>query len=734
MQLTSAQWKKGIAKSHYTGMANLRNVRIDDEGVLRVINRPQKIADVDGRILEIRKGYFDISNYWYALTGENTQGKGSLYNSKNSAKVQLQNSVSGGVTFRNYFIPFPTQPNIDIGYLEDPTSDGFFNTIHNSWETLITKAQTQNKFIQQMSPVSNGSTASMVTNSIYIIDIIDKAYIKSIDGTIDIALDNSGYSSSIKDVVKVSDTAVGVITENNIYIYDLSGAEIASFPYDFSRGDMLVHLEAKYLSDNKFVILSYTENNSGSSLIYDVYLFDGVNTISDDSQKVVLNGSDKLEKTPHICGISNQYISVLYKIRDIYSLGSSIEVFEKSGSLWSQSYNDTLDDKYYGNMASYGNGILIFGTLNSSWNYDASNNYLSLSDDTIIPLENIKSVGSNGDYFATVDIFGNSIVYKYSIAEIEHTPSLVSLDDFIYYANGNSVGSIQEVAGEIFNPAIDTTYYINTDALDLPLSTKITSLADVGNYLAIGTDTGKIYFWDRTSDSFTIPVNIGESIASMKSKNNVLYIATQKAGNVYLANLSSYEKNRSFSSLTPHRFDSVVGGIEFFDNGSYFGAKVNNDPTLTGIWVYENGAWTIIGTDDEVTSISKASPNIVVYSTLNGIYEIDISGTSNANWEDDEAYIVSNMEVTGTVKNKAHSGNYQMYFDKQFKSSEYVKLYSRTTTNGQWQHIQTVTSEQLVADSGLFAFTGQLGVQKSEQIQYKIVLNTTSGLWKFETK
>jgi len=731
MKLTSEQWKKGISNSHYTGVANLRNVRIDDEGVLRVINKPQRVADVDGKVLEVRKGYYDVSNDWYALTDSNTSDNGSLYNSKDSSLIQASDPLSGGVAYRNYFIPFPSVPNTDTGYFEDTTPDGNFDTYENNWETLVTKGQTQSKFTQQMSPVDGGSTTSMITDNLFVIEISNVAYIKSIDGSTNITIDNSSYTTPIQDVVKVSSTAVGVITKNMIYVYNLLGVELATLAHDFTNGDSLEHLESRFYKDNEFVVLNYTEDTDDNEglLRFRVYEFNGTDTLVQDSQETVWSGSDGevLGDDPHIAVIDEEDVAVIYSREGI----PYVLVFE--GSSWTERVNISFEYKYYGNIEGYGNGFIMLGDITSLWSYDDSADVLSLVDDTIIAPNDIRSVGANGNFFAMK--VGNTYgVWKFITSQVEYTPSLVSIDGFIYYANGNSVGVIQETVQQTFDPENPATYFINNDALDLPLSTKITAIADIGRYLAIGTATGKIYFWDRTSASYEIPVNIGESIASMKSKNNILYIGTQGAGNVYLANLSSYEKNRSFSSLTSYRFDSIVGGIDFFDNGAYMGAKVNNDATLTGIWVYENGAWTLIGTDEQVTSIGKSSPNIVVFSTLNGIFELDISGTASAEWSDDEAYVVSQMERVGSVKNKSHSGNYQIYFDAPFKSSEYVKLYNRTTTNGEWQHIQTITSEQLVADSGLFAFTGQLSVAKTEQVQYKIVLNTTAGLWLFDTE
>jgi hypothetical protein len=324
-------------------------------------------------------------------------------------------------------------------------------------------------------------------------------------------------------------------------------------------------------------------------------------------------------------------------------------------------------------------------------------------------------------------------VYDYQTSTIQFTPSIIIRDE-IYWANGNSVAVLRENGEQgSFDPEIDTTYTLELDALDLPFGTQITALADIGLFLAIGTQSGRIYFWDLNNTYYELPVNIGEPIASMKSKNNLLYVVTQTAGNVYVANLTSYEKLRNLSSLTKSRFDVVAGGMDFFDDGSFMGAKVNSDDTYTGIWIYKNNAWTLLGTDEEITSISKATPNVVVYATTSGLYELDIAGAPRALWNNDDAYVITPVMVGGSVANKKVDTHYSLYFDNYFGGNEYVKIYYRTTTAGDWKLIDIKTSTDMGEELGLFAVRGQLGVPKSEQIQYKVVLNTTAGLVLFET-
>jgi len=762
MQLTSEQWKNGIANSHYTGVANLRNVRIDDEGVLRVMNKPAKIREIPGEILEIHKGYYDISNEYYAVVksvgntlggelSELTLGSGALYQSKNNSYLSSGNGAfSGGMVWRDYFFPLPTIPNTDEGIWTDTNNDGRFNLLSSSFETLITKGQTQSQFTQQFSPVlGNEKYVAMITNDKFVVTESQNVFLRDKDGTLDATIDTSGYTATIQDVTKVSDTAFGVVTTNTIYVYNLSGTLLASIAYDFSKGNSLQHAEAKQFDNNEIVVLGYsirfdsrTEiindeevviNEDRGFLEFTRFDFNGSNSITNVSRETLFSGDDGevlFNNKPHISAIDNTNIVTLFE--DGTQAGvAGLYVSTASGLGWNTSgVLGQISGTDYAPMDSYDNGFILFGNKTYFFTYDGS--FLQLGDSTIIAPNNIKSVGGSGDFFVIKSGLTYS-VYKFTTGTVDSTPTII-IRDTMYWANGSSIASLQERgAQDTFDPDDSDTYTLLVDALDLPLSTKITALADIGLYMAIGTDSGKIFFWDLNSAFFDIPVNIGEPIGAMSSKNNLLYITSQKAGNVYIANLSSYQKNRNLCSLTKFKFDAVTKGMEFFDDGAYMGAKIINDDTYTGIWVFKNGAWSLIGTEEQVTAIGKSAPNKLVYATLDGIYELDIAGTAVANWTNDDAYIVSNMEITGTVANKGKQGIYSMYFDNAFGSGEYVKLFFRTTTTGEWQHIETVTSEQLVADSGLFAFKGQLGTPKTEQIQYKIVMNTTAGLWKFET-
>ena len=121
--------------------------------------------------------------------------------------------------------------------------------------------------------------------------------------------------------------------------------------------------------------------------------------------------------------------------------------------------------------------------------------------------------------------------------------AIASINDKVYWINGNTIGSLNENAGQIFAPGTGATFTLTTNALDLPDGFVASCLEDYGSYLAIGANKGKssvIFPWDRTSSSFNSPVEIPETtVSKLVSLNNILYVITNSKAAVYATNLSS---------------------------------------------------------------------------------------------------------------------------------------------------------------------------------------------------
>jgi len=128
-------------------------------------------------------------------------------------------------------------------------------------------------------------------------------------------------------------------------------------------------------------------------------------------------------------------------------------------------------------------------------------------------------------------------------------PMIIGQDDILYIGNGRYIASVQEVAGSTFDPANSATYVATAQALDLPSSYRVRCLAELGQYLMIGTSQGSavsdkkvadIFPWDRVSSSFDIPLRLNENgILQMINVDNILYIVAGIKHTIYTSNGTS---------------------------------------------------------------------------------------------------------------------------------------------------------------------------------------------------
>ena len=144
--------------------------------------------------------------------------------------------------------------------------------------------------------------------------------------------------------------------------------------------------------------------------------------------------------------------------------------------------------------------------------------------------------GMVGQYIATRNATGNGIYYRIT----GYTSATVITIESIY--TGTTVtGKYIIVEGGLFRDTNDPTtsaqYTYNDKALDIPNGEYPTCFSELGSDLLIGTNTDKVYPWDRISDSFSLPLVCPEYyIEEMININNVVYIFSGNRGNVYKTN------------------------------------------------------------------------------------------------------------------------------------------------------------------------------------------------------
>jgi len=95
---------------------------------------------------------------------------------------------------------------------------------------------------------------------------------------------------------------------------------------------------------------------------------------------------------------------------------------------------------------------------------------------------------------------------------------LYGQDDIVYITGGPNVMSMTFTASGV--AGVEPTVSFNESALDLPAGHYAVTLAEIGKFLAIGTQTGsswvgqsnegRIYTWDRVSASVRLPIIFNE--------------------------------------------------------------------------------------------------------------------------------------------------------------------------------------------------------------------------------
>lgn len=154
-----------------------------------------------------------------------------------------------------------------------------------------------------------------------------------------------------------------------------------------------------------------------------------------------------------------------------------------------------------------------------------------------------------------------------------------SQDDAIYFCDNRYVGSIIEKVGQTFVPATAASFTYNNQALDLPTYEVAQCLEELGvNLLAGGNTFDKIYPWDRISNSFSLPMSVGEyAIKRMKNIGGTVYVLAGSQGNIYTTQGSYVKFFKSIPKYLTNNAYSVLaspitwGGIASVGNALLFG-------------------------------------------------------------------------------------------------------------------------------------------------------------------
>jgi len=339
-------------------------------------------------------------------------------------------------------------------------------------------------------------------------------------------------------------------------------------------------------------------------------------------------------------------------------------------------------------------------------------------------------------------------------------PMLFSkLDGKIYGGAGRDIFTIEQLT--TFDPANAATYTFTAQALtgQLPASTRVKCLEELGNNLMIGTWKGTnvydireatIYTWDGSSSTYGQPISIdAHGIHAMKNDGNSLIVLAGIEGLVYSCNgASAWVIGKLPMDLAGGKYlEFYPGALTQYKNKIFLGVGQGETTATAGMGVYslqQTSKGNILNFEHTVSTLSDGTTNPLKPSALlpvtrdtllvgwrdNATYGIDLSSaTSYAYGTDYSGYFDSPLYEVGNVENVWKPKKIELHLGKPLRTDEGVKISYRKSLSDSWVAIKTMA----YADNKVGAMISkiiiddvEINVKPGEQIQLRVALKGTS--------
>lgn len=321
--------------------------------------------------------------------------------------------------------------------------------------------------------------------------------------------------------------------------------------------------------------------------------------------------------------------------------------------------------------------------------------------------------------------------WKTGLQSAEHM-ALWGQDDIFYFCNGRYVGSLAEVFGMTFDPSNAATYTYNAIALTLPSYDVASWLSELRVNLMIAAGK-RIYPWDRTSTSYTIPIFVKENIVKVINVLNILYIIAGTKGQIYISNgysVSPYRKlpDSFFSGIDPQ---ITWGDMMYYRNRLFLGACQSGVASgISGIFSvdFETSALNFENQNSygaNTTSGVNGAANILIpimdTSYVSGWYNGSSGGMDRNDttiYTNFECAIETDLIPVGTFLQSHSFDNIEFKLDSQMQSADSIKVSMRASISDAYTLIGQTTSTIL---SDVYT---PLSVQKNQWVQLKIEMKS----------
>lgn len=421
---------------------------------------------------------------------------------------------------------------------------------------------------------------------------------------------------------------------------------------------------------------------------------------------------------------------------------SSLRSEKKSGSVVTGLINRFVTNPSNGHIyAADDTNIYVSTNSGETWSLDAANGgkdaviwkgYLLVFASITIKYKNLSS---------------GTWTTSWQVLNAGDHPALSGANDKVYFGNGRYVGSIQETAGETFNPSNNATYNFNAQALDLPQDYEITTVAELRQYLMSGagmdnTPLAELFPWDRSASSFELPIKIPEiGINQSLTIGNTVYLTAGKTNTLYTTNGVGVEKLKELKFLELIAGGTVAGkkGALISHNGRIlFGlSMLSNLDEYAGVYSYKDGALTIEtrissngGGEQVIGALHSLNREqyLIGWSDSDGsttTYGIDLVNASNpvAGYN---AYFETPLFKVGTTLQKRKFNIIEVDLDEEIVggTGTGIKVYYRTQTNQPFTLVKTFEDATM---GTLKNISSDWTAQEVATIQLKVELKSAGG-------
>lgn len=303
--------------------------------------------------------------------------------------------------------------------------------------------------------------------------------------------------------------------------------------------------------------------------------------------------------------------------------------------------------------------------------------------------------------------------------------AIVAQDNKIYWTDDRFIGRVIETAGTVFNPADTGTYSGTDNALDLPLNEVAVHLEELGtNLLIAGSIFNNIYPWDRTSDSYNLPLRVPEvGVHRLKNIGNLVYILAGRLGKIYTTQGTYVREFKKIPWQVTNNSGTLVanaitwGGIDATKGGLLFGMSVQTGSNSGVYLLTPDGRLTI----DQLPS--SGATNVTALEVTNDFYYLGYASGADEQTTDRysnfQGVIQSALYRVATVTEKETYSTLEVQLAKPASSGGNIRVGYRTDTSSSFTTLSTFATDGVATSFKNDA----IGLIDIENIQIQVELD-----------